>query len=115
MANLTKAKLREEISIEDFFRLSGMCERIPFTDFQYLLEFKQAAYVDGGVTELLFSVGILRQQSISKDETNKYLLSINGKKLLQFGLNVEIEVDTANKTEVNQNWLTIQDVDGGTY
>lgn len=115
LANLTKAKLKEKISIEDFFRLSGMCERIPFTDFKYLLEFESPAYVDGGVTELLFSVGILRQQSISMEETNKYVLSINGKKLLQFGLNMETDVDTANKTEVNANWINLDNIDGGTY
>lgn len=48
MANLVKAKMNGEISIEDFFRLSAVCERIPYADLRYLKQFEDEAMIDGG-------------------------------------------------------------------
>lgn len=41
LANIMKAKMDDLIDIEDFFRLSNVIERIPYTDFKYLKKFEQ--------------------------------------------------------------------------
>ena len=101
LANLTKSRVNGNITIEDFFRLANILEKIPYTDFNYLSDFTESKYLDGGVTELLYSVGVLVQTSIDSDQSNKYSLSINGLKLLKYGLLVEIDKKIENKTEVD--------------
>lgn len=61
IANLMKARINinNDISIDDFFRLSTMCDRIPYTDFKSLDLFVDENFIDGGVTEILYSAGAL--------------------------------------------------------
>ena len=97
IANLTKARIKGEISIEEFFRLSVVCERIPYTDFRFLKEFEEEAMIDGGVTEILYASGALIQRTID-DEENHYTLSSSGRKLLKYGLSSEVNLEVKNAT-----------------
>lgn len=100
IANLMKAKIKNDIDIEDFFRLSAICDRIPYTDFKFLHLFVEDNFIDGGVTELLYSAGVLLLKSVGNDQINKYILSVAGRKLLKFGLNIEVNTSIENKTDV---------------
>ena len=113
LANLTRATINKDITIEDFFRLSSICEKIPYSDFPSLLSFQSPTYVEGGVTEILYSTGTLIQASISSGQNNKFSLSVNGLKLLKFGLVIDVDMNSENKTEIDSlNWETL---DGGEY
>lgn len=91
-ANLTKARINHEISIEDYFRLSSMLERIPYVDFQFLPYYENAHYDESGDTELLYATGALQIVVIDTNGNNKYTLSELGRKLLQYGLMINTEV-----------------------
>ena len=90
LANLVIAKGKGEISIEDFFRLSSMLERIPYVDLAKLELYNQDFYDDEGDSELLFATGVLQQSVIDADTGNKYVLSKLGRKLLRFGLGLDV-------------------------
>ena len=90
LANLVIAKGKGEISIEDFFRLSSMLERIPYIDLTKLELYNRDYYDDEGDSELLFTTGALQQSVIDAEEGNKYVLSKLGRKLLRFGLGLEV-------------------------
>lgn len=90
LANLVIAKSKGEIPIEDFFRLSSMLERIPYVDLTKLELYNQDFYDDEGDSELLFATGALQQSVIDAEEGNKYVLSKLGRKLLRFGLGLEV-------------------------
>ena len=90
LANLVVAKGKGETSMEDFFRLSSMLERIPYVDLAKLELYNQDYYDDEGDSELLFTTGALQQSVIDAEEGNKYVLSKLGRKLLRFGLGLEV-------------------------
>lgn len=90
LANLVIAKGKGEISIEDFFRLSSMLERIPYVDLAKLEFYNQDYYDDEGDSELLFATGALQQSVIDEEDGNKYVLSKLGRKLLKYGLRIEV-------------------------
>ena len=90
LANLVIAKGKGEISIEDFFRLSSMLERIPYVDLAKLELYNQDYYDDEGDSELLFATGALQQSVIDEEDGNKYVLSKLGRKLLKYGLRIEV-------------------------
>lgn len=102
LANLMKAKMNGQIDIEDFFRLSNVVERIPYTDFKYLKEFEHDTYLKGGITGLLFSTGILQQTYLSGDvdDENLYCLSDLGIKLCLYGLHQDVNVHESHGTAV---------------
>jgi hypothetical protein len=112
LAKLSIARMYGWITIEDFFRLSSMLERIPYVDLAYLAKYKNDFYDESGDTELLYSSGALVQTVIDPNEGNKYRLSVLGQKLLLFGFGVNIEVnnppgtiiqvDSLNRVEVNR-------------
>ena len=56
-----------EISIEDFFRLSSMLERIPYVDLAKLELYNQDFYDDEGDSELLFAFLLSSALSPNKD------------------------------------------------
>lgn len=83
-----------------FFRLSNVVERIPYTDFKYLKEFENDNYLADGITELLYSTGVLQQSLISGDfkENNLYCLSGLGVKLLAYGLHISVKKEDYHGT-----------------
>lgn len=100
LANLVIAKGKGEISIEDFFRLSSMLERIPYVDLAKLELYNQDYYDDEGDSELLFATGSLQQSVIDEEDGNKYVLSKLGGKLLKYGLRVEVSDSQPRGTKV---------------
>lgn len=112
LANLVKARINNKISIQDFFRLSSMLERIPYIDLMHLINYTEDYYDNEGDSELLFSCGALHLSIIDSDRGNKYRLSKLGGKLLRFGLVVDVKEVYYKGTKVEdipkpitQQWL----------
>lgn len=110
LANLTKARISSIISIEDYFRLSSMLERIPYVDFKFLPLYQEPHYEENGDTEL-FSTGVLQIAVIDVNDNNKYILSDLGKKLVIHGLGKNIDIKLGKGTEVALNTMSKEDID----
>ena len=110
LANLVKNKIQSYISIEDFFRLSSMLERIPYVDLVNLPKYQVDYYDESGDTELLFAAGALVQTSIDANDNSKYKLSILGEKLLTYGKGIELEIERKIGTEMSLNVATDEDI-----
>lgn len=102
LANLMKARMGGKIDIEDFFRLSNVVERIPYTDFKYLKDFEEDQYLKGGITEMLYSTGVLSQTLVSGDDNddNLYVLSDIGIKLCKYGLLIQVNERNEHGTSI---------------
>lgn len=93
LANLTNAKINGLITIEDMFRLSSMLERIPYVDLTDLLKYSKPFYDESGNTELLFATGVLRFAYLDGvNDSNKYVLSAMGQKLVKYGMRLQVDV-----------------------
>ena len=99
-ANLSVARIKGTISVEDFFRLHSLLERIPYVDLVNLAKYQEDFYDENGDTELLYATGALVQTVIDPNESNKYRLSVLGQKLLIFGMGAEIEVSLHTGTSL---------------
>lgn len=99
LANLIKAKIREDITIENFIRLCTIIDRIPFSDFNELSKYAVDYYEDGS-TDVLLSAGVIFNTSIDANEGNKYRLNSLGKSLLKYGLLNNIHVEKKNSTTI---------------
>lgn len=95
LANLIKAKIRENISIENFIRLTIILDRIPFSDLKELSKYT-VDYFEDGSTDILLSAGVLFETVLDANDTNKYRLNSLGVILLKYGLleNVDVEIKT---------------------
>lgn len=87
-ARLSVARIHGFITIEDFFRLHSLLERIPYVDLKELPKYKEPFYDESGDTELLFATGALVIHTIA-NESNEYILSALGEKLLLWGCGVK--------------------------
>ena len=92
LAKLTIARIYGWITIEEFFRLSSMLERIPYVDLKMLPQYQDPYYDESGDTELLFATGSLSQHTIDANGPSKYVLSTLGEKLLNYGLGIKVDV-----------------------
>lgn len=110
LANLVKNKILGNISIEDFFRLSSMTERIPYVDLINLPKYQVDYYDESGDTELLFATGVLTQTVIDANDNGKYRLSILGQKLLEYGMGMKLEVERNAGTVFSLNTATTEDI-----
>lgn len=108
LANLTIARIEEKISIETFFRLSSVLERIPYIDLAKLTSYQAEHYDEDGDTELLNSTGVLRPIQFS-EEGDTYMLSPLGVKLLKFGLGVDAVVKQVKGTSTGLSWENISE------
>ncbi len=106
LARLTIAKINGWITIEEFFRLSSMLERIPYVDLKMLPKYKVPYYDESGDTELLFATGSLNQHTIDANGPSKYVLSTLGEKLLCFGLGIKVEMERELGTNMALNFAT---------
>jgi len=111
LANLVKARIHQFISIEDFFRMVSMLERIPCVDLEVLPNYKEPFYDESGDTELLYATGALMIHTIDANETNKYILSKLGEGLLKWGCLVQLEIERNVGTNMALNYATDEDVD----
>ncbi len=101
LANLIKSRVKGDISIHDFFRLSSVLERIPYVDLNRLDQYKKPYYDDSGDTELLYATGALKLNTIDADNENLYILSELGRKLLVFGMHHFLDVENKGGTNIN--------------
>lgn len=108
LANLTKARIEGKISIENFFRLASVLERIPYIDLAKLPSYHTPYYDEDGDTELLNSTGVLRPVQLS-EEGDTYILSPIGIKLLSFGLKINVKEVNVKGTSVGLGWNEISD------
>lgn len=108
LANLTRSRIDDKISIENFFRLASVLERIPYVDLVKLPSYQTPYYDEDGDTELLNSTGVLRPVKLSEDG-DSYILSPLGVKLLSFGLNINIGEVTVTGTSVGVSWNDISE------
>ena len=110
-AKLTVARIRSAISVDDFFRLHSLLERIPYVDLKLLPQYKDPFYDESGDTELLFETGALEIDTIdSKGGSNKYKLSRLGELLLRWGFNIHLELEHGKGTNVELNRATQEDI-----
>ena len=109
LASLMKARIHQFISIEDFFRLSSMLERIPSVDLDHLEKYQEGFYDESGDSELLFATGALQMASIDKDEGNKYVLSLLGEKLVKFGLQKPVKANRTKGTGIPYSFENVTD------
>ena len=100
LANLIKARIHQFISVEDFFRLSSMLERIPYVDLEHLGNYQEGYYDESGDSELLYSTGALQLASIDQNKGNKYVLSLLGEKLMLFGLQKPVKTNKTKGTSL---------------
>lgn len=108
LANLTKARIEEMISIENFFRLASVLERVPYIDLAKLSSYQTPYYDEDGDTELLNSTGVLRPVLLS-EEGDTYILSPLGVKLLQYGLKTNVKIANVKGTSVDLSWNNISE------
>lgn len=113
LANITNAKIKGLIRIEDFFRLTSMLERIPYVDLKELPKYEHDYYDDNGDTELLYATGALRLSTLDAQEggVNKFVLSPLGCKFLRYGLGINVNVEHKMGTNVALNVVTSEDID----
>ena len=111
-AKLSLAKINGLISIDDYFRLSSVLARIPYTDLDNLVLYQDEYYDEDGDTELLYSTGVLRMAKIS-EEGDKYILSPLGEKFIKYVLdnNVNVKHVTGTKTEIQFETITDDEID----
>lgn len=110
LANLTRARIHDNISIEDYFRISSMLERIPYVDIEHLVNYAGRYYDDNGDSELLFATGALRLAEINANDHSRYVLSRLGEKLLQYGVGIELSVEREVGTAVSPDTMTEEDI-----
>ena len=111
-ARLSIAKIHGWITIEDFFRLHSLLERIPYVDLQALRQYTEPFYDDSGDTELLFASGALELKTIdSRGGSNKYILSRLGESLLRWGFHVHLDMEHGKGTNVELETITVKDID----
>ena len=111
-ARLSIAKIHRMITIEDYFRLYSLLERIPWVDFKCLQQYEKPFYDVNGDTELLFATGALELETIdTKGGSNKYKLSRLGAALLRWGFGVNLELEHGKGTNVEIDTITAEDIE----
>jgi len=101
LARLTVAKIHGWITIEEFFRLSSMLERIPYVDLKLLPKYKEPYYDESGDTELLYSTGALQLNTLDANGPSLYVLSTLGEKLILFGLGINLDIKREQGTKMD--------------
>ena len=109
LANLVIAKGEGKITIEDFFRLESVLQRIPYVDLEQLPLYQTEYYDDNGDSELLYSTGVLRPAMYHQDG-DKYVLSPLGVNLMKFGLRLSVEIPQVKGTYTGIVWEKIGEV-----
>ena len=109
LANLVKAKGKGKITIENFFRLASVLQRIPYVDLKQLPLYQTEYYDDNGDSELLYSTGVLRP-AVYHQNGDKYVLSPLGVTLMIYGLRIQVETPTIKGTSTGLEWEEIGDV-----
>lgn len=92
LANMMRAKVNGEISIENFVRLCLVIEKLPYVDFCNLEKYKQD-YSEVGTDDILLSAGVIYNSIIDANDGDKYKLNYIGKLLLRYGMGKDTDVN----------------------
>ncbi len=114
MTNLMKARIKEELSIENFIRLCGALERIPFSDLGELKNYTKD-YFDPYSTDIILGSGILTNTAIGDDNeegrTNLYRLNQLGGLMLRYGLQIDIDFEVEYVTSLRMAIVSKEKID----
>ena len=97
LSNLLISQIKEEISVGEFVSLISALEKLPFTQINRLLDYKNDTYIPGE-SELINTTGLLYVSSITPTNPNKYKLSRYGWLLLKHGCKKDVEIPIEYKT-----------------
>jgi len=103
-SNLVKAKASGQISCPEFFRLSSLLARIPFTEIGSMEKYIQPHYSPDGETDVLLSVGAITLQTLDANGPCLYVLSDLGRRFLQFGLGRVVELSNSDGILYRNPW-----------
>lgn len=104
LCNLLKSKIHEEITTEDFLRLSFVLENVPFVDLYKLPLYTEDRY-QAGESELLSGVGLITVHRLDMNTSIKYLLNEAGFKLVKYGLKIDLpDLGNPSLTSTNFEW-----------
>ena len=92
LANLMKAKVQGQITIEDFVRLCFVIEKLPYVDFGNLQKYKQDCS-EVGTDDILLSAGVIYNSVIDANDGDKYKLNYIGNLLLRYGMGKDTDVN----------------------
>lgn len=106
LANLVKARGEGNITIEEFFRLESVLQRIPYVDLKQLPLYQKEYYDENGDTELLYSTGVLRP-AVFQQDGDQYVLSRLGVNLMKYGLRHPVEMPQVKGTCAGLKWEEI--------
>ena len=109
LANLIEARAKSEITMDDFFRLASMLERIPFPDLNKLVLFAtEPHYEPSGITELLYASGALIERVLEGGADTKYMLSELGIKMARHGLKLNMKQNSQQWMDISIGWNIIK-------
>lgn len=116
MANLLKAKLDGKLSIDNFIRLTGSLQIVPYVDLKRLPVYLESIGIRHD-TYMLLAAGLLYQSAIGVDgvgreDSNHYQLNDNGLLFVQYGLGLdtssyvksEAPIQSLSKEEIEDSW-----------
>lgn len=116
MANLLRAKLEGQLSIENYIRLVASLQQIPYVDLMYLPDYLESIGTRHD-TYMLLAAGLLYNSEIGIDEVGKeegsrYQLNDNGLLFVKYGLGVDVSqyvksespIPTATEADIEEMW-----------
>ena len=94
MANLLRAKLEGQLTIENYIRLVASLQQIPYVDLKYLPDYLESI-VTRHDTYMLHAAGLLYNSEIGvdgvgKEDGSRYQLNDNGLLFVKYGLGVDV-------------------------
>ena len=116
MANLLRAKLEGQLSIENYIRLVASLQQIPYVDLKYLPDYLESIGTRHD-TYMLLAAGLLYNSEIGidgvgKEEGSHYQLNDNGLLFVKYGLGVDVSqyvksespIPTATEADIEEMW-----------
>lgn len=100
LANLLKAKLSGQISIDDYIRLNTALQLVPFIDLKTLPRYT-VSRKEGKDTYSLFASGLLTLSNIDPKGSNSYQLSENGLLLAKYGMEEDVRNFKKENTSIS--------------
>lgn len=116
MANLLRAKLEGQLSIENYIRLVASLQQIPYVDLMCLPDYLESIGTRHD-TYMLLAAGLLYNSEIGidgvgKEEGSRYQLNDNGLLFVKYGLGVDVSqyvksespIPTATEADIEEMW-----------
>lgn len=97
VSRLMASRINNQITIEEFIRLTDALEKLSFIDIQNLEKYKENHYV-AGESEMIFTSGLIYTSFITPT-SNSYRLSRLGWQFLKYGMGLDVTIPEAYPTE----------------